>query len=323
VTPYFQPTKFLLVGNANAPLSEVLARVGPVEIIESTADAIARLYKDADQRLLSKNIVEPLDSGHNSLGMNHGQRAVLIRPPQIKFLRTQSQRISVVTVQDQELNQDSIKFFTSIRKCPARKLLITSKRAVMSAIAAANNRLVDAIIFADEPNLEANLRELIGRLQCEFFERSTTNLHALLANGATAFIDDSEIAKLVSGLVQSLGATEYYVSSEPPGVLLIDQSGASSFVLIHHDEHRRAQLEIAALLNAPDALIQRLTVSNAIANFPTPSGFFDSAFSNDWQRYVWEGKTISGSTPWTFALIRNSKPADHFFERFDLATNTG
>ena len=264
-----------------------------------------------------------MDGSDNGLGASPGQRAVLIRPPQIRFLRTHSQQsnwISVTALVAPELDQDTIAFLSSIENEAARRLLVTSKREFISAIRAANDRLVDAIVFVDEPNLDVNLREQIGRLQREYFERSTAKLHVMLANGTTAFVEDPEIAQLVSGLVQSMRAAEYYVSSEPPGVLLIDQSGVCSFVLIYHNDLRRAHMEIAALQNAPDALIQRLTHTNAVANFPTPNGFFDSAHANDWQRYVWPGESLSGTSSWTFALIRNSQAAGHLFDRFRPAS---
>lgn len=326
MTPYYYPTTTLIVGNAFEalkPVSAALARLCPIEIIESTAEASARLFKDFGDAHLAKNIVQPMDGGDIGLEVNHGQRAVLIRPPQIKFLRTHSQqsnRISVTALVAPELDQDTLTFLSSIKNGPARRLLVTSKREFISAIRAANDRLVDAIVFVDEPNLEVNLGEQIDRLQREYFERSTTKLYVMLANGTTAFIEDPAIADLVSGLVQSMRAAEYYVSSEPPGVLLIDQSGVCSFVLIYHSDLRRAHIEIAALQNAPDALIQRLTHSNAVANFPTPNGFFDSAHANDWQRYVWAGESLSGTSSWTFALIRNSQAAGHLFDRFRPAS---
>lgn len=304
--PFQLPTRVVLTGAEGnvAPVRSLLDGAIKSETAADWDAALQSLQQDAAQLSEYKGHLVASDPAYGDHWQT-GDRQLNFRPPSIGFLRSVARRqdtIAVVIVAASLDDQSAIAFCRSIADFSVRVLWVTETISPF-AITLLNERTAHAVLLADDPDIAAKLPSLVEQLTAEYFDRLTAPLQPLLNTGATQFFADPAARRLVCQTRRALSAEEYYVTSEPPGVMMIGKAGLA-FLLISDGEYLRAQQEIGAELPAHTDL----------SASPHSAGFYEESTSFSWHNFAWNSAPLEGAPQWSTALVHERFDNSHLFD---------
>ncbi len=278
---------------------------------KSPDDAIALLRSRNDATWKSSSLIAPHVNGME--GEDHqGDRLLELRPASILDIARSESRfetISVVVVDFAMPSMTGVDFCRQVREIPAKKILLTGKTGDQTAVGAFNEGLIDVFLLKQDAAITQKLPREIERLQHSFFDQQSAPVRALAGFVDMAFVDDDAFQRRFEQLCKELAAVEYYLSAPPPRMVVVDANGRPSSIVIYDDDTMRAQQEIAEAAGAPAALLKRLHQRNAVAVFPTATGFYEPQFSNTGFKYVHPAERFGGKKPWWLAVLRDDASA--------------
>lgn len=322
LTPYFHPTVCLAVGSNPALLSAAVLAVSKkydVDIASDWPTAKSRLHRlnetfeSVVSRCLPANALSLDDKLHDQTLRGFKPDGSLARAHMRDPNR--SQKVSVVMIVGSPDDTEVRDFALETARFPVRRLLIADRRETDSAISALNHRCVDSLLFSDQISIADSLDVEIRRLQTEYFKCSMKFLGAAFSTGDTAFLRNAEFQEYFHRLLADHDVTEYYVSSNPAGVLLVKVTGEQAFLMSCNEESRRAHSEIAASEEAPRELLSLLASDEVVAYFPTEHGFYMRNEVRKWRDWVWINMRSFATEGWRHYLLPQSRRTPHIFDR--------
>jgi len=216
-------------------------------------------------------------------------------------------QISVVVVDFDMPGFNGVQFCRSIANLPIRKLMLTGKATDEMAVNAFNEGAIDYFLKKEDPALDQHLERQIAALQHRYFRDGLRTGSRLPGAGMPPFLADEDLDATIESFRQALRTTEYYLSADPAGMLLIDGAGAVALALISDDAALEAHKEIAEAQGAPQALLDVIKARGVVPWFPTPGGFYEQAFARSWAQFVYPVRTVVGRS-WYVALVQNDRP---------------
>ena len=238
-------------------------------------------------------------------------------------------RVSVLVVDFDMPAMTGVQVCRAINHLPVRKLLLTGKAGVDTAISAFNEGVIDTFLTKHDPDIQKTLPRQILRLQDEYFKATTEALGAALSRQETPFLADAGVREVIAGLVKSRGIVEHYVCARPSGVLMIDKSGVAMKLVVSDGEGQRAQWEVARENGAPQQLLELLATRRVLPLFPTVSGYYEAELDASWSRHLYPAQRIDLDGIWYTTLVRPDQAAHVFpskiatFAAFEEAQASG
>ena len=156
-------------------------------------------------------------------------------------------RVSVLVVDFDMPSMTGVQVCRALHHLPVRKLLLTGKAGVDTAISAFNEGVIDTFLTKHDPEIQKTLPRQVLRLQGEYFKMTTDALGAAMGRQEVPFLMDSGIQETIAGIVKSRGIVEHYVMAHPSGVLLADHAGAALMLVVMDGDSLRAQLLLAMI----------------------------------------------------------------------------
>lgn len=212
--------------------------------------------------------------------------------------------VSVVVVDFAMPSMSGVEFCRRIRELPAKKILLTGKTGDQTAVAAFNEQLIDVFLVKQDPEITPKLPREIERLAHSFFTDLFATFRSLTKNSDLAFLDEPVFEARFAALHREFAGVEYYLCSSPTRLLVVDAGGRTSSIVVYDEDAMRAQLETAEFMGAPEALLKRFRQRNAIAVFPTATGFYEPSYAASCLRYVHAAARLDGRARWWITVIR-------------------
>jgi CheY-like chemotaxis protein len=213
-------------------------------------------------------------------------------------------RVGVAVVDYDMPSMTGIEFCRAIRDLPVRKLLLTGKAGVDTAIEAFNEGLIDVFLTKHDPNIQTLLPRQVRKLQNEYFRSSTQVLAASLNRGDFGFLADTAFEAAFADVVRAKAIVEHYVGTRRPGALMLTAEGQALYMAVAGPELIRAHIEIAELNHAPAQLIEWLRSGSVIPLFEHPHQYYEGAARATWQSRVFPASVVPGREPWRYAIVR-------------------
>ncbi len=235
-----------------------------------------------------------------------GDQFVQLRTSDIAGLVTDPSRfsqVSVVVVDYDMPGINGIQFCRQLADLPLRKVLLTGKATIDTAVRAFNERIIDGYIAKQDAMLATRLKTEIRALQMAYFTRVAEPLRSILGLDATRYITDPAIDELFAAECRAHDIVEHYVLAEPPGILMASSSGDIFVMTIHSEQDIVAHIEIATAANASVDLVRALAARAVVPVFPTPSGLYEKGLETTWRKHVWPARELQGDEQWYYALV--------------------
>ena len=221
-------------------------------------------------------------------------------------------RVSVLVVDFDMPSMTGVQVCRALHHLPVRKLLLTGKAGVDTAISAFNEGVIDTFLTKHDPEIQKTLPRQVLRLQGEYFKATTEALGAAMGRQEVPFLMDAGIQETIAGLVKSRRIVEHYVLARPDGVLLADQAGAAMLLVAMDGDGLRAQWEVARENGAPAELLDLLVSLRTVPLFPTVSGYYENELATNWSRHLFPAQRVDKDGIWYTALV-SAAQAPHAF----------
>ena len=306
IFPYFHPTTLVVLDDDVTFLESFVFRHGEALLCRPFDRAEAAL---AHIRAAIPNPPRParcLMSQVDEAGSEDwtpADRTITVRPSLIQALVRDPSRfeeVSVVIVDYDMPDMDGITFCRQLGDSPVRRVMLTGKADEKIALAAFNERLIDGFLIKHEAQVTEKISKTVEQLKSAYFQSITTPITRMLTLSGGTPLGDSEFAKYFSSVIRNVGAVEYYLSSHPPGFLLVRDDGSCAFFLVQDEASLQYHEEMARDCGtAPRALLHDLSLRDRQPWFPTAHGYYDVSCLV-WDRYLFPTTPVSG---WWCSLV--------------------
>jgi len=320
LTPYFHPTTVCFIDDNEAFLHSLeleLPRSWACRMFSDPEAALAFLETPVElpplmdrcftmQRGASEAIIR-LDLDLIEQEINHGDRF---------------RRNSVVIVDYSMPSMNGLDFCAALSDPYIRKAMLTGVADEKVAVEAFNAGLIHRFIPKQQNQPISVIHDFVDELQQQYFAQYSSRLKTALAIDPPAFLTDHAVADFVGGLIERENLVEYYLCSNPPGLLMLKANGVLVRLVILSEQELDAQAEFAAAHGAPARIVRALRRHKLLIclSGDTPEDYFgEEAF--DWQEKALRTKQIRGAHDTFYAGIWQDMPADINFDPAQASYN--
>lgn len=223
-------------------------------------------------------------------------------------------RVSVLVVDYDMPSMTGVQVCRALHQLPVRKLLLTGKAGVDTAISAFNEGVIDTFLTKHDPEIEKTLPRQVLRLQDEYFKSTTEGLATHLGRGEIPFLTDDSVIEAIENLIKSRNIVEHYITAQPCGALLVDRNGDAMMLAVLESETLRAQWEVARDNGAPKELLELLASQRVVPLFPTVTGFYEREIASEWSRHLFPAQRIDANRVWHTTLV-SAEQAPYVFPK--------
>ncbi len=258
LTPYCHPTTVTFVDDNQAFLDSLeleVPRSWAIKLFTEPEDALAYLKKPAE--------LPPLMDRCFSMQRGASEAEALIRldldliEQEINHVG-RFRRNSVAVIDYSMPSMDGIEFCAALDDPHLRIALLTGVADEKLAVEAFNAGLIHRFIHKHRDNAPAIIFDHVDEMQQTYFAQCTARLKSALALDPPAFLMEPAVAEFVSALQTERGLIEYYLASDPPGLLMLERNGRIWRLVIHEVSELKALSERARGNGAPAAIVSGL-----------------------------------------------------------------
>lgn len=310
--PFYFPTTTIIIDDETLLLESLQNNLGDDLLCKCYSNALEAL---ADIENQSKNTlqVENFFSAHQNIhdldAHDQGDMFLKVKSTYWFPILQHKQRFSEtsIAVVDYSMpSMDGFELCRRLKQLPMKKIMLTGLASKELAVQAFNEKIIDSFILKQEDDFINKLKSEIETLTDEYFQAKTLPLKLAFSLQETRFIADPEFQKIFQKIKEQKNIVEYYVNSQPPGILMFDNNGKPYMLVIYDNERIRAHYEIAEELQAPPALLAAIAHKKVLPLFPTSTGYYDIMLFQNWEKYVYPAIPVNEDAGIYLAELRNA-----------------
>lgn len=217
------------------------------------------------------------------------------------------EQVSVVVVDYDMPSIDGLEFCRCIKNPAIKKILLTGKADEKIAVQAFNKGLIDRFILKQDKDVINTLNHAIIELQRDYFRQTERMLADALAIGKHDFLRDPLFAEKFHEICEKLKIVEFYLCSEPDGMLMLTAEGSASLLLVPNEDDLLGQYEIAYEQGAPQELLDALKSNQVVPYFWQTGGHYVAECHN-WRTFLFPATEFKGKKWYCYAIVNNPPP---------------
>lgn len=210
--------------------------------------------------------------------------------------------VAVVDYAMPEIN--GLEFCRNIKNPAVKKILLTGKADEKIAVQAFNQGLIDCFIPKHDAEVIQTLNRAIEESQQAYFCEIEQMLAGALAVGASDFLRDPLFAGVFREICRERRIVEYYLCSNPEGILMLDADAVPSLMIVQTEEDLFDHFEIAYDQAAPQGLLDALK-SNQVVPYFWRSGGNYRPDCKDWRSCLFPATELKGRRWYYYSVIKN------------------
>lgn len=214
------------------------------------------------------------------------------------------EQVSVVVVDYDMPEIDGLELCRSLKNPSLKKILLTGKADEKVAVQAFNQGLIDRFILKQDDDVFTLLSRAIVDLQLAYFESLGRMVMDALALGSHTFLRDPVFIEEFRLICSRLNIVEFYISSIPDGILMLDADGAASLMIVQSEEDMLSHYEIAYDQAAPQALLDILKSNRVVPYFWATMGEY-APECLDWTPYLFPATELKGREWYYYTVVPN------------------
>jgi len=197
---------------------------------------------------------------------------------------------------------DGLQFCERLPSRALRRILLTGKADLQTAIDAFNRGIIDRFVVKSDPDALARVESHIEELHDLQGREDLDTLLQMLDTTAPPFLSDPLFADKFEQFIQRHEICEYYLAADGKGILAANAEGDRTLLLAHTEEDMKAQWEIASDQQAPSGLTDALASRKMVANFWQHEGYY-SPDCHDWQECLHEAERFEAQQTYFLAVV--------------------
>jgi CheY-like chemotaxis protein len=310
IHPFYFPTTAILVDDSAAFLANLSLQLDDAlayKLFDSPLDALVHLnavnrrpslthtyfskFQDTEELSLTRHVIDlDLDKIHREV-----------------YQEQRFEEISVAVVDYAMPEMDGLEFCRNIKHPAIKKILLTGRADEKLAVRAFNEGLIDRFIMKGDSVALTRLNRDISELQQDYFHQVEQVIADALTVGTHSFLHDRLFAKMFRSICRERKVVEFYLCTNPEGMLLLDANGVGTLLLIYTEKELHAQYEIAFDQAAPQALLDQLKSAESLPYFWTSGGHYSAECAN-WRDFLHPGREFQAQQWYHYALVDNPPP---------------
>ncbi|WP_296653623.1 response regulator [Paraburkholderia sp.] len=306
IKPFAYPTTVAFVDDSASFLSNLSLQLDPrlaFRMFSSSTQALKFLNERPAHEQGTELIFSPY---HDRTEENDAQQVVAMRVDAIRSLVHEPARfdsVSVVVVDYDMPEPNGLDFCRRIANPAVKKIMLTGKADEHVAVRSFNEGIIDRFIRKHEVDAVETLNHAIRDMQDAYLDWAGASVRDALSVAEYGFLKDGALAAHVSGLFQSLGIVEHYLSYQPHGLLMFDETGTAYLLVIHTDETLRGVREIAVEQGAPSSFFAELDSHRKLPYFWQTEGHYPSQ-CDEWQPFMHPASVFQGERRYIYTVIK-------------------
>lgn len=176
------------------------------------------------------------------------------------------------------------------------KMLITGVTDEREAVKAFNSNTIESFVMKGDASAVHQIAEGVAALQYRSFLEEQRTLLAAIAVGGFSFLREEVIGSYLRHLVLSGGCTEYYLSTDPVGYLLVSSTGDMRTLVVIDDLGMDEMIRKAIRHGAPTSVVHALEARTHGVSLTEKE--VESASSEDWVSALIALEILQGETNW-------------------------
>jgi CheY-like chemotaxis protein len=310
IHPFYFPTMVFFVDDSIdflANLSLQLDSNLSFQLYDSPTNALLMLNDDSNQstpieRFFSRfHHIDDLPLTHHVIDVN------LDKVHREVYNEFRFEQVSVAVVDYDMPSIDGIEFCKRIKNPAIKKILLTGKADEKIAVQAFNQGIIDRFILKQDKEVVSILNQAILELQSSYFSQTERMLTDALSIGKHAFLRDPLFTQKFREICDTLNIVEYYLCSEPDGMLMLDADGDSYLMVVPNEDALISQYEIAYEQGAPQELLDTLKSNEVVPYFWQTGGHYVPE-CKDWNKFLFPATEFKGQQWHCFAIVENPPP---------------
>jgi CheY-like chemotaxis protein len=210
--------------------------------------------------------------------------------------------VSVAIVDYDMPRMNGVQFCRNIRHTGVKTLLLTGKAGLETAVNAFNEGMIDCFLQKQDPQISNTMRTEIARLQQLYFRDVLGPVRAVLTADSRHFLCDPAVVRFLEQQLEQAKAGEYCISEQPLGVVVRNDNGAESFILLSDIDDAMACAQRVAQRGAAPELVDHLTNGHVAGR---GSGWDKGVTDIDpktWSMFAASAQRVPGSKRWLYSL---------------------
>jgi len=307
IPPFYFPTTVVFIDDSIDFLANLSLRLAPdlaFQLYDSPNNALAMLNSESNpttpiERFISRyHHTEDLPLTHHVIDVN------LDKIHREVYNELRFEQVSVVVIDFDMPSIDGLEFCKRINNPAIKKILLTGKADEKTAIRAFNEGLIDRFILKQDKDAINMLNRAIFELQHEYFSQSERMLADALSIGKHSFLRDPAFAVSFNTICDKLNIVEYYLCSEPDGMLMLSAEGVASLLLVLSEDALLSQYEIAYEQGAPQELLDLLKSNQVVPYFWQNGGHYVPE-CRGWRQFLFPATELKGLKWYYYAIVNN------------------
>jgi len=191
-----------------------------------------------------------------------------------------------------------------------RKALLTGVADEKVAVEAFNAGIIHCFIPKQGNETAEVIFDYVDGLQQQYFAQYSARLKSALAIDPPRFLTDRAVADHVAALMEREGFVEYYLSNDPPGLILLDSRGRISRLLVLDEGELRKQARRAEASGAAPAIVSGIERGRFVAclDGDAPEDYFGETYP--WREKIARARPIAGATGRYFTALWDDVATD-------------
>src|SRR4030095_6126179 len=254
ILPCLHPTTVLFVDDSKLFARSLSLRIPPdlaVEVIEDPRPALNRMNAEIDSGIQPE--MTRSSTGGSVVGGRMEFDAARVQDA-LRFAGRFS-RVSVVVADFGMPAMSGLQLCSQIRDPSVQKVLITGLADHAQAVDAFNQRSIQGFIPKGEPTFFTQLFVAIRELKYQYFVAKARHMESVLRMERPTFTNEPCIAEYFQALCKRLSVVEHYVGRDPPGVLMVSNTGDVQRLVVLDEAQLAEQLAFASDAGATSGVL--------------------------------------------------------------------
>ena len=301
VFPFYYPTTVVFVDDNPhylASIGATLAPQGAYRLFVSPDDALAFL-RGRPGASVTDHCVSVFGDNPEPV-TDHVIRFDLRAIARTLFYPSRFDEVSEVVVNYAMPGINGVEFCRRLADLPVKKLLFTGTADARVAVDAFNEGGIDGFLTKAEGARIDLLNDRVERLRRDYFADLSRFVDQALTYDSLEFTRSPVFVELLERLREEHGIVEYYVSNEPPGLVLVDHAGRISLLAVQSDEQMEAIRAMAVEMRVAKPLVVSMAARKRMPVF----WWGERANEGDpwaWKRHLFPAQPLEGG--YFYALV--------------------
>ena len=297
MNPIFFPTTIVLVDDNNTFLSNLSLQIDSkwaVRCFNSATKALAFLNSHDHNDFFAEGLWSLYPHREDADYSDHIVNLHLSNLHAMVYDASRFNCISVLIVDFDMPHMNGIELCQQINDPHIKKILLTGKADEHLAVEAFNAKIIDRFIRKQDHSVISLIHQSLTTLQKEYFDIKVQALKKVLSLGSHLFLNDPVFRIYFDALTQELNIVEHYITSSPEGILMLNDVGEHTHLVVHTHASLTAMYEIALDKNAPQKLLTLLSKGKYLPYFwQSEEGHYDCEI-DDWKNFIYPIHTLKG-----------------------------